>query len=216
MTSSVDDCGVFVAPHHPRLDHRVFYHALGMSNKDVHRSLKMGWPYADTSSSCGVLLRTALRLLDPQSPVRASLFGRDSSASTAGGVGASRRGQLLGVRVRVFVYRLDPARGGCGGWVRDAVLTALPPIMRATSSSSRDDDLNRDLGDSGARSGTESATDGATDDGTDDGTGPRQTAAFRRSACASDALWRAHCGVEDEMWLPPPSAFRLNDVVWRR
>ena len=107
MTSGVDDCGVFVAPHHPRLDHRVFYHALGMSNKDVHRSLKMGWPYADASSPCGVLLRTALRLLDPRSPVRASLFGRERSACAARGAGAKRRGVLLGVRVRVFVYRLD-------------------------------------------------------------------------------------------------------------
>ena len=78
--------------------------------------------------------------------------------------------------------------------------------MLASNSSTRTKEINN-------RMEQKNGNDDGTDGGFDSGSGRSRSAAHRRSA--ADALWRAHCGVDDEMWLPPPSAFRLNDVVWR-
>ena len=254
MTSSAADGGVVVAPHHPRLDHRVFYHALGMSGKDVHRSLKMGWPYSDFSSrcagacvcvalplgvplqmcyshlrtyppppppphcSCTILVRTALRLLDPHSPVHHDLF-HDTLDRTAPPKSTTISTFLCAIVSRVVSIAATIAcclSCGClcerrrrcfaGEDPRGALLGVRVVVYVYTPSA---------VGTWG-RAGWVRSDVLTVVPPIILSESPAVMAADLAGGDAANALWQEHCGEEDGMWLPPPFAFRLNDLVWRR
>ena len=120
-----------VAPHHPRLDHDVFYWAQGFDNHNLLSTLGHKGPYAFCATSRLTRMRRLMqRLLEGGSPVQ-HLLGHNPFPD-----GPDGRGPPLRIRARLWMMRpLPVAEAMRTGrwWRRDAMGAFWDSAVPATS-----------------------------------------------------------------------------------
>jgi hypothetical protein len=107
---------VFIAPHHPRLDHDVFYWAQGFDNHNMLATLGDKGPYSHCANQRLTRMRRLMqRLLEGESPVQ-QLLGTNPFPDA--------RGPPLRMRARLWLMRPTPVGEGLRTgrwWRRDAM-----------------------------------------------------------------------------------------------
>lgn len=123
LPSSPRSAPRFVAPHHPRLDHSIFYVSLGVGPDNYLASINSPRPYSFAKDS--LVHRIAHLLLDGNTPAARRIFRNEPFPSSAAPPD----------QVRVLLLALEPtsvreARSSGVYWTESVLGEHLPPIRR--------------------------------------------------------------------------------------